>query len=221
MTVIIGMVTSNTDRLLDSAIEVFGERGYDRAGVAEIARRAGLTTGAIYSRYSGKADLLVEALDAPMADHLESLISTVEPDGPIDTLSMLGTDLIDARGDCDAVFLEAVVAARREPDLADMLARRLEGEHLRLAKLVEEAKADGTFDPGIDTHAALTFIQALGVGFTILRLLEVPMPGHPEWRRVIETVLDGVAPTDPAVDGEDDRAEAAPQTRQADEGGPR
>ena len=40
-----------TARLLTAAAEVFAEKGYDGAGVAEIARRAGLTTGAIYSRY--------------------------------------------------------------------------------------------------------------------------------------------------------------------------
>src|SRR4051794_26346167 len=51
-----------TTRLLIAAAEVFAEKGYDGAGVAEIARRAGLTTGAIYSRYSGKAELLAEAI---------------------------------------------------------------------------------------------------------------------------------------------------------------
>ena len=52
-----------TDRLLTAAIEVFTERGIEKAGVALIARRAGLTTGAIYSRWEGKQDLLLDALD--------------------------------------------------------------------------------------------------------------------------------------------------------------
>ena len=64
MIVIIGCVSGNDQgseqgdvrrRLLVAATEVVAERGYDRAGVAEIARRAGLTTGAIYSRYRGIA----------------------------------------------------------------------------------------------------------------------------------------------------------------------
>ena len=45
------------------AAEVFpAETGYEGAGVAEIARRAGFTTGEIYSRFAGKADLLAEAI---------------------------------------------------------------------------------------------------------------------------------------------------------------
>jgi TetR/AcrR family transcriptional regulator, transcriptional repressor of aconitase len=35
------------ERLLAAAAEVFAEKGYDRAGVQEIAHRAGFTTGAI------------------------------------------------------------------------------------------------------------------------------------------------------------------------------
>ena len=42
------------EKLLHAAAEVFAENGYEKAGVAEIARRAGVTTGAIYSRYRGK-----------------------------------------------------------------------------------------------------------------------------------------------------------------------
>src|SRR3954471_5996047 len=49
-------------RLLDAATEVFIEKGYEGTRVAEIARRAGLTTGAIYGNFGSKADLLTAAL---------------------------------------------------------------------------------------------------------------------------------------------------------------
>ena len=55
-------IDDTTERLVTAAAQVFAERGYDGAGVQEIARRAGLTTGAIYSRFSGKAELLAEAI---------------------------------------------------------------------------------------------------------------------------------------------------------------
>ena len=51
-------------RLIEAAADVFAEKGYEGAGVQEIARRAGLTTGAIYSRFSGKADLLAATIEA-------------------------------------------------------------------------------------------------------------------------------------------------------------
>ena len=55
---------STRQRLLDAATEVFLEKGYEGTRVAEIARRAGLTTGAIYGNFESKADLLNAALAA-------------------------------------------------------------------------------------------------------------------------------------------------------------
>ena len=49
------------ERLVEAATAVFAERGYDGARVGDIARRAGLTTGAIYSNFTGKAQLLAAA----------------------------------------------------------------------------------------------------------------------------------------------------------------
>ena len=64
-----------SSRLVHAAAEVFAERGYDKAGVAEIARRAGLTTGAIYSRFSGKAELLAEAIRLHTSDEFDRLFA--------------------------------------------------------------------------------------------------------------------------------------------------
>ena len=63
-------------RLIDAAAEVFAEKGYDRAGVQEISRRAGLTTGAIYGRFSGKAELLQAAIESRTTDELDELFSS-------------------------------------------------------------------------------------------------------------------------------------------------
>lgn len=191
-----GVAITNERRLLTAAAEVFAERGYDKAGVAEIARRAGLTTGAIYSRYRGKADLLVAALDAEMAGHLEAVFSAPDFDhSPTGALSLLGSHLLDQdHAPTNAIFLEAVVAARHEPELADMLDRALEDERMRLSKIIEEAKAAGLFDGDLDTHAVLTFIQAIGLGFTIFRTIGTPMPDPGAWQVVIDRVIAAALP---------------------------
>src|SRR5437588_12879907 len=48
------------DRLLDEAMRLFGERGYDATSVAEIERAAGLTPGAggLFHHFSSKEDVL-------------------------------------------------------------------------------------------------------------------------------------------------------------------
>lgn len=45
------------DRILNAALAVFAEQGYHRASIEEIAARAGLTKGAVYSWFTDKGDL--------------------------------------------------------------------------------------------------------------------------------------------------------------------
>ncbi len=52
-----------TTRLLDAAAEVFVEHSYDKAVVADIARRAGMTTGAVLSRWANKTQLMAATVD--------------------------------------------------------------------------------------------------------------------------------------------------------------
>ena len=183
------------DRLIAAAAEVFAERGFEGAGVAEIARRAGVTTGAIYSRYTGKSELLLEALDLSFVAHLEAILSPSAGTTPTDILSRLGSQLLNKHGGYDALFLEAIVSSRRDPELSEMLSRRLEDEGMRFAKLIEEAKSDGHFDQTIDTTAIVTFIQAVSLGFTIFRSLNTSMPDSDEWQVVIDRVISSALPT--------------------------
>ncbi len=177
-----------SDRLLLAASEVFAERGYDRAGVAEIARRAGVTTGAIYSRYSGKAELLLAAADRALPEAFRRLLSGERGAQPAtEVLSMLGTDLLDHAG--SPLVMEAAVAARREPELAARLRHRIEDEETHLAKLVDEAKDDGRIDPGLSTGALVRLCHAVGAGMTLLHETGLPNPDPAEWAAVIDRLI--------------------------------
>lgn len=203
MIVIIRVVASDTSdtqrRLLVAATEVVAERGYDRAGVAEIARRAGLTTGAIYSRYRGKADLLVDALDSHIADHLELVLASSPGATAAEILSTLGAHILECDADEEAsagLLLEATVAARRDPELAAMLERRLADERMRLAKIIDQARSERLFDPALDADAVVTFIQAVGLGFTFFRTVGTPMPDPDEWQIFIDRLIASALPPD-------------------------
>jgi len=53
--------TPTRERLLKAAADACVDDGYEGATLSDIARRADVSTPAIYSHFSGKADLLVEA----------------------------------------------------------------------------------------------------------------------------------------------------------------
>src|SRR3954447_4076873 len=115
------------ERLIDAAARGFAEKGYDRAGRQEIARRAGLTTGAIYGRFQGKAELLQAAIESRTTDELDDLFASHAFDGhATDILKVVGSHLVTPT--CDdadegALLVEAFVAARRDREVRDSLQR--------------------------------------------------------------------------------------------------
>ncbi|WP_264777477.1 TetR/AcrR family transcriptional regulator [Deinococcus aetherius] len=46
------------ERVLEAAIEILGEEGFEQLTLASVSQRAGVSTGAIYGRVRGKEDLL-------------------------------------------------------------------------------------------------------------------------------------------------------------------
>jgi AcrR family transcriptional regulator len=65
------------DSLLDVAVAVFNERGYDATSMDELAARLGITKSAIYHHVSSKVELLRLALDRA----LDALFAVTEEPG--------------------------------------------------------------------------------------------------------------------------------------------
>ena len=185
-------------RLLEAAAAVFAEKGYDGAGVQEIARRAGLTTGAIYGRFTGKAELLREVIAQCSSDELDELFNQHRFEGHAsDIVLVAGSHLVDRRDAevqrGDALLLEAFVASRRDPEIRDAVRALMDERADRLGAVLETAKADGSLDPTLDTAALVAFCHAVGLGFLIFDALGVDLPDSQPWEQLITRLVAAVA----------------------------
>jgi AcrR family transcriptional regulator len=192
------------ERLLAAAAEVFAEKGYDRAGVQEIARRAGFTTGAIYGRFRGKADLLLAAIASQSHDEFEELFAEYQIEGKaLDILHTVGAHLVTDEFDSgQALLLEAFVAARRESELATMLRAVITEQGDELGMLIEEAKRTGALDPELDSFSVVRFCHAVALGFLLFGALGLDRPEPAPWEALIARLIAAVGtPTGPGADG--------------------
>lgn len=188
-------------RLLLSAAEVFAEKGYDGARVGEIARRAGLTTGAIYANFSGKAELLLEAIHHLSAFELDELVLAIAsgesgPDAIIAMGSELATRDLDGR---EPLLLEALVAVRRDQGVRDAMRTLVEQREAVFAGLVEQARALGEVDEDVDVRAVTRFCFALAFGFLLFEALDFAHPDPTEWAALIRRLVDSIRPTGSSV----------------------
>jgi len=205
------------DRLVTAAAQVFAERGYDGAGVHEIARRAGLTTGAIYSRYSGKAALLAEAIRRFTSDEFDQLFAEHAFEGRVtDVLTTVGSHLVTREpSPGQAILLEAFVAGRRDPEVAEVMREHLADRARRLGEMVDGSKAVGLVDPALDTAAVVHFAHAVGLGFLLFEAVGATNPRPAEWDHVITRVVSSIVPPPSSVHDQPD--ENQPDENQPDE----
>jgi TetR/AcrR family transcriptional repressor of nem operon len=63
----------NREALLRAASRLFRERGIDGVGVAEVAKEAGLTHGALYAHFPSKDALVAEAFSQGFAGNMASM----------------------------------------------------------------------------------------------------------------------------------------------------
>lgn len=182
------------DALLTAAAEVFSEKGYDRAGVQEIARRAGFTTGAIYGRFRGKADLLLAAIEAQSHDELDELFAERNFEGKVaDVITTMGAHLVTDEFDSgQALLLEAFVAARRESELAAMLRASIADRVAEMTDLIEEGKRAGVIDASYDSFSLVQFCHAVGLGFLLIGALGLERPEPQPWEELISRLIKAV-----------------------------
>jgi AcrR family transcriptional regulator len=182
------------EKLIEAAAAVFAEKGYDGAGVAEIAKRAGYTTGAIYGRFRGKAELLLAAIESRSDSELDILFNEHRFEGKVtDILTTVGSHLVtDQMGPESALLLEAFVAARRDPEVRRMMQGALDLRGDRLADLVAEAQASGAIDPDLDAEAVVRFCHAVGFGFLLFRAVDIDLPAPGPWEDLIARLVDAL-----------------------------
>jgi AcrR family transcriptional regulator/ferredoxin len=200
---IAGVTAAETrERLLSAAADIFAERGYDGTRVADIAAAAGVSNGALYAHFTSKAELLVQALRA----HGRRLLAeafAADPDRSItDLLLVVGRWLPRRRDARGYLVVEALLAARRDEDVARPM-RTYVGERAdMLADLMRVAQAAGELDPVLSPNALAHFCLLLAMGSALISP-DLHAVGAREWAALLARVVAGLGPTRPQ-DGSDD-----------------
>jgi AcrR family transcriptional regulator len=182
---------STRERLLDAAIDVFVEQGFEGARLQDIARGAGLTTGAIYANFRGKSELLFDAMGSRADAEFDTLLTRARGRDMRELLAVLGDQLVAPREQVP-LLLDAVAAGRRDPEIAGALRHRLDAREHVIVELVERAKSEGAIDPDVDTAAFARFCIMLAMGAVVMRTLQVEPPEGAAWHDVIARLLDAI-----------------------------
>lgn len=193
---IAGVTAEQTrERLLRAAADVFAQRGYDGTRVADIAVAAGVSNGAMYAHFASKADLLVAALHAHGRRLLADMLAA-DPDRPVlDLLLAIGQGLLRKRDSRGFLVIEALVAARRDDDVAGPMGGYVGERAQWLTGLIELAQCGGEIDPALSSSALAHFCLLLSMGSGLITP-DLHAVEDAEWASLLARVIAALSPPD-------------------------
>lgn len=173
-------------RLLEAAADVFAEQGYDGSSIAAITHAAGLSSGAIYANYASKADLFLAVLETYCRGQYRALIGTPAVRDVVDFAALAGSRVDRREPRQAALLLEAIVAAKRDPEVADLVRSFLGEAEAQMCAAVKAGRHAGTVDGDVDEQAFSRFVTMVGLGSALTASIGLPAPDHTGWASLIE-----------------------------------
>jgi TetR/AcrR family fatty acid metabolism transcriptional regulator len=129
------------DAILRAAIDVFAERGYFNAQVADVARAAGVAAGTVYLYFKSKDDLLISIFERSMRDGLaRSRAAVADLTDPAARLRLLAHGHLARLGSDRKLAVVFQVELRQSTKFMERFSSSLLRDYLGL---IREAIADG------------------------------------------------------------------------------
>jgi AcrR family transcriptional regulator len=208
------------DRLLEAAYELLAARGYQATTVQAVARRAGLTTGAIYANFGGKQELMVHAVLAEwyrterelLNEFLASYASGPTPSSmagltdaaetaagrgaapPVDAFTRLLARHLSTPATAEHRLLTEVTGAIVRDDLEEsplLVSVQMIEDITRSS--IEAGKAAGKIAAGLSTDALVAVNVNLYLGAITSKALGLPQPDVGETLQVLLAAASGYA----------------------------
>ncbi|PKM40716.1 MAG: hypothetical protein CVV04_05875 [Firmicutes bacterium HGW-Firmicutes-9] len=155
-------------RIINAAINIFSEKGFEATRTREIAERAGIAEGTIFRYFPSKdailermVPLLIRVMLPRFAGPIERIIKNHAADSVENILFEIITDRLHMIRDNER-FIKSVVPEliHRAPLMQQMEANVLPVIEQFVGKVIEYGKSRNELDQGLDAH--LVMIQLLG-----------------------------------------------------------
>jgi AcrR family transcriptional regulator len=178
-------------RILETATEIFLKNGFKKTKMTEIARRLGVSKGALYQYFSSKDELLMEVLKFGVQFSRSSVFTNMQ----LEQLPLLSTKeyfdkMIHSSAQVDKLGVEIASLALHNPDLMKEVRVFYLDEINIVQDFFERAKKEGVIKPDVDTRVLAVSILSFRSGLRgFLNTAESPETIYNTWKLQVDLLL--------------------------------
>jgi AcrR family transcriptional regulator len=167
------------ERILEVALGLFSEQGYEKTSLREVAERVGVTKAALYYHFPSKEDILTELVEAAHGVGHHFLAGLLPEDGPLDLDELMRKleEILDVVLGQRKVFImmernRAALEALEHDDLAHTEDHRIQQEERWDRFMSDPAVPLGT---RVRVAASVGAVMAGAWGTSRGGLIEIPL----------------------------------------------
>ncbi|MER7506335.1 TetR/AcrR family transcriptional regulator [Nonomuraea pusilla] len=181
------------DVVLDRALDLFWERGYEATSMADLVERLGIARASIYGTFGGKHELYMKALERYLSRR--DVVEVLSQPGPALPAVRAFFDayvaecLADERRRGCMVVNSAVELAPRDPEVARKVVASWAQLETALASALTRARAQGEIPREKDPSALASFLLVLLQGVRVLGRAD---PDERRLRAAVDRAMDAL-----------------------------
>ena len=149
-------------QILDAANKLFSLQGYSGATIDSIAQEAGISPETIYAVFGNKRTILTNLIDLSVGgDNLPIPLlqrsgpqAVLQENDPVRVLNLFARDISAILERVAPIFEITRIAAKTEPDIADLLKKMLDQRMKNLRVVTQHLSALGSLREGLDDAKA-------------------------------------------------------------------
>jgi len=158
-------------RLLEAALHVFAEHGYERATIDAIVGEAGFSKGAFYVHFESKEDLFWAMLEERLARQQEAFRQNLVPGIPLaDNVRIVLNGIFGLHTQdrlWSTLFMEFAAHAARNEKVRQKMAAMYNSWRTFAGEALERARAAGTVRRDLDIEFAVSVVIAVVEGMVL------------------------------------------------------
>jgi AcrR family transcriptional regulator len=181
-------------RIIESAIKLFSNRGYDTASVDDICTEAGISKGAFYHHFESKQALFLALLDSWLQTIDNAIEASKDKTAPETFMQMTEAFpyIFETAGEGLPMFLEFWLQASRDKKVWEASIAPYRRYHRYFTSVIKKGVDEGSFVE-VSPELASRMIVSTAMGLLLQSLLD---PKGAKWEKVARDsttlLLDGL-----------------------------
>jgi len=178
------------NRILHAAIESFGQTGFDRTKMDDIAKRLGLSKGTLYLYFKSKEDLFLAICERNLGEGEDDALF-INKENVVSDAEQIYDNIRKRERGMDKVMLEMVVESSRNPRLKKVMHQYQSMIHDHVAEEIKRKAREGFVRKDIDVDGLAVAIMALFDGLAVNRMLGMSESASKKaWVAMIRAIID-------------------------------